>query len=206
MTTRCLLLQALLWIGSVVAGPGCTEKEAPTAHRRVEKAKTKASQTTARDWCDLHFSAEQAPAWRLPPSRPVRGNGQVPAVRADEWVWLNLWATWCKPCLREMPLIQRFSDQLRADGVPLQNWFLSLDEDPRVLADFLRLHPELGGPNSLRLEKPDQIQDWMKSYGLPAETSIPVSVLRGPGQKVRCIRTGSLHEGNFPLVRAALRQ
>jgi thiol-disulfide isomerase/thioredoxin len=167
-------------------------------------AKTRSPQTAVGDWCERHFADDRAPAFRLPPAVPVRG-GKPPAVGPEEWVWVNLWATWCKPCLREMPLILRFSEQLRADGLPLQNWFLSLDDDLTVLAEFLRGHPELAGPNSLRLEKPDQIQDWMKSYGLPADTSIPVSVLRAPGQKVRCIRTGSIHDGDYPMVKSAFR-
>jgi len=31
-------------------------------------------------------------------------------------ILLNVWATWCRPCLKEMPALQRLHDQLAADG------------------------------------------------------------------------------------------
>ena len=53
-------------------------------------------------------------------------------------VFLNLWATWCLPCLEEMPamatLYQEFSDQGLA-MVAVSN------EDPEVVRDFLEEHP-----------------------------------------------------------------
>lgn len=32
-------------------------------------------------------------------------------------VWLNFWATWCGPCRRELPTIQRLADEFRDDGL-----------------------------------------------------------------------------------------
>jgi len=32
-------------------------------------------------------------------------------------VWVNFWATWCAPCKKELPAIQRLYDEKRADGL-----------------------------------------------------------------------------------------
>ncbi|WP_186755070.1 TlpA family protein disulfide reductase [Echinicola salinicaeni] len=42
-------------------------------------------------------------------------------------VVLNLWASWCPPCIAEMPSLQKFHDQMDTDEVELI--MLSLDRD-----------------------------------------------------------------------------
>ena len=32
-------------------------------------------------------------------------------------VWVNFWATWCEPCKKELPAIQKLYDEKRADGL-----------------------------------------------------------------------------------------
>lgn len=44
--------------------------------------------------------ATATPAWRLP---DLSGTPVGPADHAGDWVVVNYWATWCKPCLEEMP-------------------------------------------------------------------------------------------------------
>lgn len=54
-------------------------------------------------------------------------------------VLLNLWATWCPTCAREMPELERLQDQLRPIGIAVIG--LSLDTDgPKVIEDFVREH------------------------------------------------------------------
>ena len=49
---------------------------------------------------------------------------------------VNLWATWCRPCLEEMPLLARLA---RETNAPLEVILLSLDktEDVPKIQDFL---------------------------------------------------------------------
>ena len=52
---------------------------------------------------------------------------------------LNLWATWCKPCLEEMPELARFARTYRAKGVK----FLSVSADhPDDLSERVRTYVE----------------------------------------------------------------
>jgi len=51
----------------------------------------------------------------------------------DEVVLLNFWATWCPPCIAEMPSMQRLYDSY-GDKV---KFFLVTDEDPVKVRQFM---------------------------------------------------------------------
>lgn len=53
----------------------------------------------------------------------------------DQVVFLNVWATWCGPCRREMPAIQRLHDSVSGDGVAL---VLVSEEDADEVRDFMQ--------------------------------------------------------------------
>lgn len=51
-----------------------------------------------------------------------------PFVFRGKIVFLNFWATWCGPCRREMPAIQRLFEKVKADGIV----FAMISEEPNV--------------------------------------------------------------------------
>jgi thiol-disulfide isomerase/thioredoxin len=51
---------------------------------------------------------------------------------------LNFWATWCPPCVEEMPLLERFQRDYRATGWRVVG--LAVDNAASVL-EFLAAHP-----------------------------------------------------------------
>jgi peroxiredoxin len=51
-------------------------------------------------------------------------------------VVLNLWATWCPPCVEETPSLERFAEKMRDRGVIVLS--VSVDEDQKVLQDFIQ--------------------------------------------------------------------
>ena len=51
-------------------------------------------------------------------------------------VVLNLWATWCPPCVEETPSLVRFAEKMREHGVTVIS--LSVDENRQALEDFIR--------------------------------------------------------------------
>lgn len=60
------------------------------------------------------------------------------AAQRGHWVVLNFWATWCKPCLKEMPALSALAQQ-RSD---LRLLGLAWDEiDAAGFAAFVRDHP-----------------------------------------------------------------
>lgn len=54
-------------------------------------------------------------------------------------ILLNFWATWCPPCVLEMPSLQKLSTEYGPKGLAVVG--LNLDENPEeVLAPFLKKH------------------------------------------------------------------
>jgi thiol-disulfide isomerase/thioredoxin len=45
-------------------------------------------------------------------------HGEPVSLRAHrgQVIVISLWATWCQPCLREMPLLEKLADHFRATG------------------------------------------------------------------------------------------
>ena len=53
-------------------------------------------------------------------------------------IFLSFWATWCVPCLAEMPSIERLKEELAGEDVAFA---LVADQSPRVLKRFAAKHP-----------------------------------------------------------------
>jgi cytochrome c biogenesis protein CcmG/thiol:disulfide interchange protein DsbE len=71
------------------------------------------------------FSVPAVPSGSLDLS-PYRGHVVV----------LNLWATWCPPCIEETPSLERFAEKMRDHGVVVVG--LSVDEDLSALEGFIQ--------------------------------------------------------------------
>ena len=62
---------------------------------------------------------------------------QLPDAWAGRRTLVNLWATWCAPCLKEMPDLQAFSVKQGVSGVHVVG--IALDE-PDAVRNFLAAH------------------------------------------------------------------
>lgn len=51
-------------------------------------------------------------------------------------IFMNFWATWCPPCVAEMPAIQKLYDKVKSDKIAFV--MVSLDEDPAKAASFIQ--------------------------------------------------------------------
>jgi peroxiredoxin len=73
-----------------------------------------------------------APAFTLP-QRPGPGDTSLASLRGQV-VLLNFWATWCEPCEREMPAMERLHEKLSPEGLRLVA--VSVDETSDVVEQF----------------------------------------------------------------------
>lgn len=119
---RRLLLAAL----AVVLGYGASFTWYPPDHFEAEAAAT-----------------DSAPAPELTLNRLEGGNARLSDYRG-KWVLLNFWATWCSPCVAEMPSMEEFSKKFKTKNMVV-----------------LAVSVDRGGP--------DKVKRFVKQYGLTFE-------------------------------------
>jgi peroxiredoxin len=75
---------------------------------------------------------DAAPDWNL---RSVKGAPVSLSQLRGEIVFLNFWATWCAPCLEEMPSMERLYAQFEGRGLKMVA--VSVDDDEVAVKNFL---------------------------------------------------------------------
>jgi thiol-disulfide isomerase/thioredoxin len=187
----------------LLASVACNDQRTTAAPASRYEA-VKAAPVSASRWCDTTF-AGGAPRLTLPPlADPAAGRAQA-SLPAGKRVWVNLWATWCQPCLREMPLLLKWQSDLRKDGVEVDVLLLSVDEDAEALGKFLSSHKELALAKIGRVASQRDYDQWVKAYVKDPSTPIPIHLLGAADGTLRCVRSGSLRESDYPAAKAALR-
>lgn len=84
------------------------------------------------------------------------------AAQRGHWVIVNYWATWCAPCIKEMPDISRFvasHPNVVAIGLAYE------DSEPADIKAFLLKHPVVYPIAQVTLDKP--LKDFDEPRGLP---------------------------------------
>lgn len=151
----------------------------------------------------LERGAVPAPENLLGQRRPdfslADATGQL--VSADSFhgqvLLVNFWATWCTPCVEEMPMLSQFQRDYAGQGVAVVG--IALD-DPRRAQEFAR---ELGVGYTLLFGLADAMVVG-RHYGNRAGM-LPYSVLVDAGGVIRWTRLGVLHRGELEAQLTALR-
>jgi len=58
-------------------------------------------------------------------------------IKSDQIQVLNFWATWCGPCVKEMPLVEKISEERSDVHVTLVSMDLDLDANPEKVFKFV---------------------------------------------------------------------
>lgn len=197
-------LQALISLGLALSLAACSggdatitpEGETPVAPpSRVEAVGARREDPAVR-FCDVAAPLGEGRALTLP---ALEG----PTVPSTGWRWINVWATWCAPCVEEMPRIVAWRDRLAADGAAIEPFFLSVDQTPELVAEFRAAHPD--APSSARLVDPAGLPGLIEALGIDAGATIPIHALVDPSGHLRCVRTGSVAERDYDTVLAIVR-
>lgn len=161
--------------------PESTSEPNTATPAEVEAARAARTQHLIND-----NAPKQAPDFRLP---DLAGVERSLADWPDQVIVLNFWATWCPPCLKEIPLFVDLQDQYGTHG--LQFIGVALDEQAAVqefLAQFAVNYPILlGGTQGIQL-----VQQYGNRLGV-----LPFTVVIDPAGMVVVRHPGELTEQDF---------
>jgi len=186
-------------------------KKSTSTVQRTAVVKPKARTGAVHDphgFCEKTYPAQgpKARTFQWPQLRtiPGRAGATPPKSTAGRWSWINLWATWCKPCMEEMGLIGRWNQSLSAEGAAINVELLTIDapEDaPKVLQHIRR-----GLPGTVHwIEDASQFDALLSHIDVKQGTSIPIHALVDPSGQLRCVRVGAISALDFAAVKGILR-
>ncbi|WP_371876822.1 TlpA family protein disulfide reductase [Sphingomonas sp. DG1-23] len=117
---------ALLLLAGLIGG--CDRQSGP--QQQAEAANVAAAAPVATDKLDRSHKGEAAPAIAF---TDAKGAQKTLADFRGKPVLLNLWATWCAPCVKEMPTLDALAAR---EGERLQVVTVSQDFEPAKVAPF----------------------------------------------------------------------
>jgi thiol-disulfide isomerase/thioredoxin len=159
-------LPRLLMAGLLVLGlAGCGDDKQPQAEQKVQKLDTLVLHT-------LDGAPDPLTAYR----------GKV--------VLINIWATWCGPCRREMAGLQKLADRLDPNRFAVIG--LSIDKNPALVREYLRSK----NLTFARHIDPAQAVVWDR-LGIDA---VPTTLVLGRGGELRSVEVGEREWGADNIV------
>lgn len=179
-------------LGALAACKGGSDKPPPTEMPRTVGVAAEADPKALATFCDKSW-ATNPPTFgdgpRLKEGKPNKAGG---------WRWVNFWATWCAPCLEEMPMLGRWRDGLVREGAPFSLELWSVDEDESKL----RQRVQQGLPGEVKwVAGPEALSDYLGKLGLDPDSMLPVHMLVDDKNQLRCVRIGAVSENDYGTVR-----
>ncbi len=205
---RLLNLIGLFAALTLIVCPGCG-KDAPAKAAAASTGRTAGVAAGAKGpsasidpkllagFCDKHWPGS-GPDVRPFGGGPAATQLDPKANHKGNWRWINFWATWCKPCLEEMPMLGKWRDALVKEGHPFALELWSVDEDKDALDQ--RLKQGVPGP-VWHVASAAPLGDYLEGVGLDREAVLPIQMLIDPNGNLRCVRLGSVRPPDYGKVR-----
>ncbi len=196
----------------LAAAPGCRDQgsskaDAPPERFAGVRRQAASSGIAQSAFCEKSYPAggEGARRYAVPPLRPLPGSDDADGLRrsGSAWTWVNLWATWCTPCVEEMELLGRWRDGFSREGIQVGFELVSIDAAEREKDLVAWRSKGLPGPiRWLRSEK--DLGPALDSLGLERDAMIPIHALVDPSGWLRCVRVGAIHDQDYAAVKGLL--
>ena len=82
-------------------------------------------------------------------------------------VFLNFWATWCPPCIEEMPAMEKLHQELKKDGLVILA--VNFQEGPERVKEFLAKH---NLTFTALLDRDGKVSELYQAWALPVSVVI----------------------------------
>ena len=173
---------------------------AAVARRRVLRG---LAALAAAPLCALPAAAQPKPVaarfadWKGGATPPLalkdrKGKNHDLAAYRGRVVLVNFWATWCEPCLEEMPSLEELQDKLK--GRPFTLLTVNMQESPGKVEQFLQ---------STLLQE-DSLTVLYDSFGTVAKDwkarMLPATFLVGPDGRIRQTLVGAANWASADVV------
>ncbi len=116
---------------------------------------------------------------------------------------INFWATWCAPCIKEMPFLERLNKDNQDVKVLLVSLDFDLDHDQSKITSFVerkKLNSEV-----VILDEPDPTK-WIEKIDKGWTGSLPATLVMNPTTGKRKLIQGELKNGDLQKVIAEVSQ
>jgi thiol-disulfide isomerase/thioredoxin len=120
--------------------------------------------------CFLIFACVVLIGCERPVYEVVGGSGLSESDLTDRWLVINYWATWCGPCITEIPEFNEIHHNPRSDLIVLGVNFDGPTERSTQQADL----------EKMKIEFPVVIQDPAARFGYEVPSVLPTTVIVRP--------------------------
>ncbi|MBT1701072.1 TlpA family protein disulfide reductase [Fulvivirgaceae bacterium PWU4] len=119
---------------------------------------------------------------------------QIMETKSDKIRVINFWATWCAPCIKELPLFEKLHAERSDVKVTLVSMDLDLDPNPEKVYKFLdrkKLQSEV------LLLNEQNANSWIGKIDKSWSGALPATIVINPKTGQRKFIERQLHEGDL---------
>lgn len=113
---------------------------------------------------------------------------------SDKIKVINFWATWCAPCVKELPLFEKLNAERKDVKVTLVSMDLDLDPNPEKVYKFMT---RKGIKSEVIILKEPDPNSWINKVEKEWSGALPATIIIHPKTGQRKFVEKELHEGDL---------
>jgi len=141
----------------------------------------------------LLFGSFSAKAQKAPLIKLVELQRRIDAP-SEQIKVINFWATWCAPCIKELPLFEKLQEQRKAVAVTLVSMDIDLDPDPQKVHRYVERKKIKSEVVILDERNPDS---WIDKIDKKWSGALPATLVVNTKTGKRKFIEKELHEGDL---------